>query len=152
MKIGFTGSRSGMATRQIVAFNVLIRGLAVSEFHQGCAFGADSTATFAVRGIHRKAFIKGWQSNLESQTNAEAILLCDDLSDPKHPLIRNCDIVKATDQLIAAPHGPEELRSGTWATIRAARKLKKPITIVWPNGTVTKENHVEPGIASQASV
>jgi hypothetical protein len=37
------------------------------------------------------------------------------------------------------PSGPERLRSGTWATVRYARKLRKPITILWANGEVTEE-------------
>ncbi|MBA3354736.1 MAG: hypothetical protein H0U18_02115 [Pyrinomonadaceae bacterium] len=31
----------------------------------------------------------------------------------------------------------EQLRSGTWSTIRKARKARKQVTIVWPDGKVT---------------
>ena len=60
--------------------------------------------------------------------------------DPKPPLERNCDIVLDGDLLIATPHGyQEEMRSGTWYTIRQARKRGKKIIIVWPNGSQTCE-------------
>jgi len=55
--------------------------------------------------------------------------------DPRPPLVRNRDIVDATDMLIAAPATRKEvLRSGTWATIRYAKKMKKWIYIIYPSG------------------
>lgn len=40
---------------------------------------------------------------------------------PKEYLERNKDIVKASDILIACPHGAEVMRSGTWSTFRYAK-------------------------------
>jgi predicted Rossmann fold nucleotide-binding protein DprA/Smf involved in DNA uptake len=58
---------------------------------------------------------------------------------PKAPLDRNRDIVDAAAVLIAAPKEmTETLRSGTWATVRYARKQGKQVWIVWPDGTVSK--------------
>ena len=45
-----------------------------------------------------------------------------------------------TDMLVACPKGPEEVRSGTWSTVRFARKRGKRIVIIMPDGTVTEEN------------
>jgi hypothetical protein len=45
----------------------------------------------------------------------------------------------AAAMLAACPKGPEERRSGTWATVRYARKTGKPVVIFWPDGTVTEE-------------
>jgi hypothetical protein len=43
--------------------------------------------------------------------------------------------------MISAPAGiSEELRSGTWTTIRYTRKMKIPLSIVWPDGYITHEN------------
>lgn len=56
-------------------------------------------------------------------------------------LERNKDIVLAGEALLAFPGGfREELRSGTWAAIRYARRAGRPILIVWPDGTVSREN------------
>ena len=41
----------------------------------------------------------------------------------KEYLERNKDIVESSDFLIAAPDGPEKQRSGTWSTIRYAKKI-----------------------------
>lgn len=49
---------------------------------------------------------------------------------------RNHDIVDATEWLIATPKKFEEIRSGTWATVRYAKKVKKPVTIIWPDGSI----------------
>ena len=32
------------------------------------------------------------------------------------------------------PRNHEELRSGTWMTIRYAKKIGKKLVIIWPNG------------------
>jgi len=65
-------------------------------------------------------------------------------SHPLHPcrphLDRNRPIVDSCDVLLACPHGPEEPRSGTWATIRYARKVGRKIFVFWPDGKVTGEN------------
>lgn len=55
-------------------------------------------------------------------------------------LERNHAGVDATDALLAAPLELEEqLRSGTWATVRYARKLQRPIRFFWPDGSSTVE-------------
>jgi len=53
-------------------------------------------------------------------------------------MARNRDIVAASDALLAAPEGPEASypRSGTWATVRMARRAGLPIQIVWPDGRI----------------
>ena len=38
-------------------------------------------------------------------------------------LERNKNIVNAVDFIIAAPDGPEKVRSGTWSTVRYAKKV-----------------------------
>lgn len=50
--------------------------------------------------------------------------------DPKPFLDRNKDIVDECDLLIAAPKGPETQRSGTWSTVRYARRIGKPVIIL----------------------
>lgn len=54
---------------------------------------------------------------------------------PEDLLARNRDIVDETEILIACPgHMHEELRSGTWSTIRYAVKIQRPHIIIWPDG------------------
>ena len=69
-----------------------------------------------------------------------ALDMSDEVRDPLPYLERNRAIVDACDILIACPKGmQEEQRSGTWATVRYARRRDRPIVIVWPDGTVTRE-------------
>lgn len=47
-------------------------------------------------------------------------------------LKRNIDIVDNTDILIGCPSGEEIVRSGTWHTIRYAKKQNKKIMMIRP--------------------
>lgn len=62
---------------------------------------------------------------------------------PKPYLDRNKDIVDETDMLLACPHGAEYLRSGTWSTVRYARKKGKPVVIIYPGGDIDFECELE---------
>jgi hypothetical protein len=120
--IGFTGTRRGMTTRQVETLTKLLRG-GIATLHHGGALGADREAV----GIAERLGI-ACVGHVPAEHN------------PKALLARNHDIVAAVDGLIAAPHGIEEqARSGTWATVRYARAARKPVVIIWPDGTLTRE-------------
>lgn len=54
--------------------------------------------------------------------------------------IRNHDIVRVSDYMIGGPKSnAEQIRSGTWATIRYTRKQKVPYTVIYPNGKLEGE-------------
>lgn len=56
-------------------------------------------------------------------------------------LDRNKDIVIGSKIVFAFPREMSEvLRSGTWATIRYAKKIGKKLIIVYPDGSVEKYN------------
>lgn len=59
-----------------------------------------------------------------------------------NPLRRNRTMVDFGDLVLAAPSGGETLRSGTWATIRYARKCKTPVIICWPDGSTILEGRM----------
>jgi len=62
---------------------------------------------------------------------------------PKEPLARNRDIVNMSDILIAAPgEKAEVLRSGTWATIRYARKMSRKLLVIYPKGSCKGNNPI----------
>jgi hypothetical protein len=61
----------------------------------------------------------------------------DETRRPLPYLERNRAIVDETDVLVATPQTPDEqMRSGTWATIRYARSQGKPVTVIAPDGSV----------------
>jgi hypothetical protein len=137
-RVGFTGSREGMSDRQAEAVAALLGRWEVESAHHGCCVGADTE--FAAIASRNGCHVVGYPSNLVGLTSKAAVLLCHELRPPKPPLYRNWDIVNATDVLIATPRtAAEELRSGTWATVRYARKVGRPVHVVMPDGTLLSE-------------
>ncbi len=137
MKVGFTGTAKGATVKQLVAVSGLIRHLGVTQFDHGDCVGSDTQAHDLVRSIGSA------EIHLHPPTNSKSRTRCN--ADVEHLpapyLVRNRNIVDSTQVLIATPKGmKEELRSGTWATIRYARKLVRRIFIVYPNGEVETEN------------
>lgn len=144
MNIGFTGTRDGMSEAQYRwTKRIFHQCLTMTEntLHHGCCVGADSQAhtiaclirsdgmiPIAIIG-HPPTYTK-WRAHLQG-------IDCE--RKPKLYLERNHNIVDECDLLIACPKGPEILKSGTWATVRYARRSGKPITIIWRNGAITEE-------------
>lgn len=132
--VGFTGTRSGMSHAQRLAVLdalhglIQIHGLANVKVIHGDCIGADEHFDFiaAQLGIQREIYpctIEHMRAHCERE-GAVCLRL------PIAPLKRNEEIVKAVDIMFATPYSPvEEQRSGTWFTIRYARKMNKPLTI-----------------------
>lgn len=135
MRVGFTGTQRGMSSRQIHQLKgfLLSRYSDIEQFHHGCCVGADTQAAGEAEGYGIE-LVFHWPTDLSKATT--------DFRDwdgihrkPKPYLERNHNIVLLTDVLIAAPKTPEEvLRSGTWATVRHARKLSRPIIFLDSQG------------------
>lgn len=147
MKIGFTGTQAGMTNLQWTRTLFLLRGLEVQAdltVHHGCCLGADADFVricAVALEEERSITIIAHPSNLQDKTSLEAKQSSNSLRPVKDPLVRNHDIVNNVELMIACPKTKtEELRSGTWATIRYARKQKKHLIIIWPDGTTTEEN------------
>ncbi len=136
MKIGFTGTRLGLTNRQLSTLAFYMSKAGISEGHHGLCVGADEA-------FHGFASQLGWRivghpgTDLKWRANLDGFSTC---WTPRPNLARNADILSETEWLFACPEGPERLRSGTWSTVRKARKLGRPITIIWPDGSVTREN------------
>jgi hypothetical protein len=133
--IGFTGARQGMTEAQKSALGDLLDGGA-GEFHHGDCIGADSQA-------HDIADECGYSIILHPPTNSSQRAWREvpkHMERPEKPYLdRNKDIVRETASLIAAPAEPEEqLRSGTWSTVRFARKQGKPVFVILPDGSVIR--------------
>lgn len=136
VRVGFSGSQEGMTDPQKAALHLWL----ISMFHEGAAFhhgdciGADAQAG-------RMAWNLGYRVVVHPPTDPKKrafVMPMDELREPKWYLLRNHDIVNETGQLVAAPSGAEKQRSGTWATVRYARKHGKPVTVVWPDGALTE--------------
>lgn len=128
MKVGFTGTQIGMTSKQARVVARMLHGFKPEEFHHGDCVGADADAHSIASQIGLKIVIH--PPEYESK---RAFCDGDEVRKKKPYLERNHDIVDETDILIATPKSTkEELRSGTWATVRHARKCGKKVIIVGP--------------------
>lgn len=142
MILGFTGTRHGLTQAQRATLIALLRALKPSAVHHGCCIGADATFALASSCLDPKPHIVGWpQGTLSpSLTSGDALHVCDEVMDAQAPLMRNRCIIACCERLIACPEGwNEQQRSGTWMTVRLARKVGKPITIIYPDGSTHEE-------------
>ena len=136
--VGFTGTRRGMTFLQRRVVNGLVWRVQNGEAHHGCCEGADTE-------FHAMAYDAECRLHGHPPTNpvyrAALTFRSTDIVHTEKPYIdRNRDIIDACEALIAAPgEADEQLRSGTWSTIRYARKLGRRILIVRPDGTVVEE-------------
>jgi hypothetical protein len=138
MHIGFTGTREGMTENQKQElYKQLLTYLGHAIwFHHGCCVGADAEAHEIAFSLNVMKFpythvsFVGHPCDISRMT---AKMVCESMHKPYRPLTRNRKIVEECDVLIAAPRTiNEELRSGTWATIRYARKAGKPVIVLEP--------------------
>lgn len=131
MKVGFTGTQYGTTSIQRTVVRQLLISLEATEFHHGDCIGADEQA-------HQIALDLGIAVHLHppnSYSKRAFVEGCTRERKPAPYLVRNHVIVKATQVLIATPKESREvLRSGTWATIRYAKKLNRKIYVVGPDG------------------
>ena len=129
--VGFTGTRIGMTERQMVELDLILTNLVYRGYayaHHGDCVGADSE-------FHSLAKKHGYKVVIHPPSNWGLRAQCDgdELRSPLPYLERNHEIVRSCDIIIATPKERiEVMRSGTWATIRFARKLKKELKVVLP--------------------
>ena len=123
MKIGFTGTHRGMSQHQKEQFVLMMQELDPTEFHHGDCIGADAEAHDIVREFFPAVYIVVYPPNSRYR---QAFKEGDEHRKPAPYLKRDKNIVDNVDFLFATPFRNEEvLRSGTWATIRYARKIDR---------------------------
>jgi hypothetical protein len=135
MRIGFTGTRQGMTAAQERALRDLLAVHPVAVIHHGDCVGADERAHDIAVSLGCSVVIhppvddkqRAFKPAVRART-------------PRPYLVRNKAIVRETDILIAAPaEASEQHRSGTWSTVRFARRQGRAICIIQPDGTVIRE-------------
>lgn len=134
MRVGITATRRGLTDYQKMTVSSTLESLLfeyTNQLHHGMCIGGDLQVHKICRGLFGKNVeIHGHPSNLD---RFRAQCDCDVYYTPKAPLVRNRDIVIAVQTMIALPGEDEEiLRSGTWATIRYARMVKRQMITIYP--------------------
>lgn len=130
MIVGFTGTSDGMTLLQKTYLVSALANLGPEEFHHGDCVGADAEAHDIVR--------KEWPRckiviHPPENDYKRAFKAGDEILEPRPYLVRNKAIVARCEELVAAPKTlAEELRSGTWATIRTARRCGKLVHLLRP--------------------
>lgn len=139
--IAFTGTRKGLTAAQHEKLGEVIRLIAPEqiEAHHGLCEGADDSFHELVEELY-KAGDRKIVGHPPSDKKYYSHNACDEMWAAKGYLVRNHDIVDQAEILIACPKGKESLRSGTWATVRYANQRRKPVTIIWPNGSVEESD------------
>jgi hypothetical protein len=139
--LGVSGTRNPLSLAQYDQMVSFIRSWRTQydELHHGCCIGADES--IALTASLRDYFIIGHPPINEQFLSSIAVALSNKLMPAQEYLDRNHNIVDATAMLLALPISRDQiLRSGTWSTIRYARTKNRPITIIYPDGTVELEN------------
>ncbi len=133
--IGFTGTRHGMTDLQAVMFEGLCSGIDV--FRHGSCKGSDVQAARIVRRTHIKPVHIIAHPGPEVDDCRELSGVDNEVLPGKTHFARNRDIVFYSDHIIATPADMEEQKfGGTWYTIKYAVKMDKPVTIIWPDGSL----------------
>lgn len=126
MIIGITGSRVGGSPEQLERLESVLRENPLPHvLHHGDCVGVDAQA-------HDIAMELGYYVVVHPPLDPSRRAWCagDEMRPARPFLERNHNIVNECDTLIALPDKPETLRSGTWATIRYARKRATPAVIL----------------------
>lgn len=127
--LGFTGTEKGATQEQVMRLVHALHDLAPEAVRIGECRGADDQCAYlcAALGIMVIGHPPVNQSKLGLFQYRVQV-------EPQPYLVRNKAIVDGCGLLIACPRGEEELRSGTWSTIRYAKKQRKPIWIIERDG------------------
>jgi len=132
MKLGFTGTRKGLTQIQTTVlanflcfidddFNTLLQGQCIGADYKSCLMAKDKYWSIESYPPTDKRFVHNFK--------------CDIYHDEKPYLERNKLIVENSDYMVCCPKEMEEqLRGGTWYTIRYTKWIDKPHTIIYPNG------------------
>lgn len=133
--LGFTGSKKGLTPAQLDTFARRLWSKSWAGFvHTGVGAAAQAAHFVAIaRGLSvivytvdgtRGVFLPGERTTLM----------------PSRPLLlARAALVESCAVLVACPSGPENTRSETWKDILRARAERRPVVLVWPDGTVAKD-------------
>jgi hypothetical protein len=131
--IGVTATREGLTIQQLQWTEGFLKRNSTHVLHHGDCVGGDEELAimFSKFGIYIIAH-PGSTPALRAKSRYNDLTLPN-----SNNLFRNSVIVKSSALVIAYPKGSvEEIRSGTWFTIRYAKKENARIIIVGPDGKI----------------
>ena len=138
--IGFTGTSTPLPTPQVNGLISVLTRLRKEYLwmNNGDCIYADEIAGKIWQYFAGKVWLRP-----PDNPKKRAFLDSDECDQPAPYMKRNQTIVDNSSLLVCTPSTMDEvLRSGTWATIRKARKAVIPIIYVYPDGSIVDENNL----------
>jgi hypothetical protein len=137
LAFGFTGTQRGWTAAQAQSAQealAMFHSAGYEWMHNGDCIGADEQAGEFWQNVMRRKIHLHPPTVLAKR----AWLPPDKVEFPLPYLERNKAIVDMSSILLATPgEMTEQLRSGTWSTVRYARKSVKCVVLVYPDGSQT---------------
>jgi hypothetical protein len=131
IEVGWTATRKGLTKEQLENAERLVRDARYWRLHHGDCIGGDEE-------IHSLCLAHGVDVVIHPPKETTWRVFCEgavEVRDPLPYLDRDQEIVNESAFLVAAPDSPvEKLRSGTWATVRRARRKRIPVLLLLPDG------------------
>lgn len=133
MRIGVTGTRSGMSAGQRKAATVYLlekwnENPNGAEFHHGDCEGVDVELAEIAQGIGYYVVC-----HPPIKTELRAYHKSDEIREPFSYFERNRNIVNCTDSLMVVPYQTSwQSNGGTWYTHDYAKKVDKPVEVFYP--------------------
>lgn len=141
LRVGFTGTRNGMTRAQLAACQALLNswrvlGVSRSLAHGDCV-GADSQADYMARKLNYNIIIHPPQ---DPRLQANCYKPGDQLMDRAVYHVRNINIIRSCERLIATPKDMNRMTGGTFFTIEYARKEQAiSLYVIRPDGVISHE-------------
>ena len=139
VRVGFTGTQTGLADSQVAALARVLVELGVSVLRHGSCIGGDAWAHYLARVIGARVEL---HPPVDRSRAADVDMFPGERVHRLRPyLVRNRHIVDACYVLVACPreeHGETD-RSGTWSTVRYTRRVGRPVIVVRPSGRIERE-------------
>ena len=134
MIIGFTGTQHNTTLAQFECLFDMVVQTEATEAHHGDCVGADASFHAMCEDVGIPIVIHPPLVRTKRAFCEEGVVV---EWPAKDYLVRNHDIVDCIDLLLVCPKTFEEqLRSGTWATWRYAKKQGKDIILILPEGKI----------------
>lgn len=125
---GATGTQGGVTVKQIVGVHQILTAEGVEELHLGDCIGADEQIFELARGLGIRLV-----GHPPTNPDKRAFRTYDEERPPFPYLVRNRHIVDEVELLIATPKtSTEQIRSGTWSTVRYARSKGIRVEVIAP--------------------
>jgi hypothetical protein len=137
MRLGFSGTQSGMSAAQYSTLDAWLHEnkALLAEIHHGGCIGADAEFHNLVGEHGLWKLVHVHPCNIYNKT-AQLRGTPAKVWPVDFALERNLTIVQHSDIVIVTPKEDDEVRrSGTWATVRRARKLRRLIKHIRLDGT-----------------